>query len=87
MRSLPHDLYRNYNTGARGGVRTYTIESYCTNPGCHHARRPHPITSLASMGSWWEPPDAGLTECPACDAPIDSEPLFDTDEEAQEERA
>ena len=80
MKRASHDVYRNYNTGP-GSVRTVEVTLFCTNPACAHSRRPHPITGLASLGSWWEPPDSGPEECPECDAQTDAEPLFERDDQ------
>ena len=68
------------------GKRYAAFEAFCTNPSCHHARKPHPIKGLATYGSRYEPPDATDT-CPACDWPVDSEPLFLTDEPITEDEA
>ena len=84
MKRASHDVYRNYNTGP-GSVRTVEVTLYCTNPACPHSRRPHPITGLASLGYWWEPPDSGPEECPECDSELDTTPLFDGDEEYRSE--
>ena len=79
MRPPAHDLYRGYDTGP-GNVRTVEVTLYCQNPKCAHSRRPYPVKGIASLGSWWEPPDCGPTECPECDSELDTTPLFEGDE-------
>jgi hypothetical protein len=74
-----HDLLRGYDTGPGSERLTFTT-AYCSNPACAHARRPHPIRGVANGGSWWMPPNAGPSECPACDAELSDYPLFESDE-------
>jgi hypothetical protein len=64
------------------GPRTHHYDVFCTNPACPHSRRPHPIQgSVDSYGGTIWPGSATPTECPACDAELDTRPLFEADEE------
>jgi hypothetical protein len=66
-------------------VRYFT--AFCSNPACHHARRPHPIRGSLYMSGSSVVPGSATSECPACDSELTNEPLFKTDEPYHQEEA
>jgi hypothetical protein len=68
-------------------ARQRTFTAYCTNPACAHARAPHPITGHVDVHGGFDDPGSATSECPGCGSPLESIPLFATDEPYMTEEA